>query len=128
MATVYANYAFYTSSSYYGKAIAEAEFPRLALNASVAIDLLTYGRAAAIVTAAVDTATIEKIKQAVCAVADVLAKLEADGGQIIASESIGRASVTYHQPRTKETQAYNAARLYLGDTGLLYSGYTEAER
>lgn len=123
----YATYTQYTEN-YKGNTIAEADFPRLVLMASVTIDLLTNDRAAAIVTADTATATIEKIMMATCAVADVLARLEGTGGQVVQSESVGRASVSYFAPKSKNNQAQEAANLYLWSTGLMYRGFTADER
>jgi hypothetical protein len=124
MATSYCDFDFYTST-FLGRTIAEADFPRLALLASVSIDLLTYNRAKAVAES--DTETTEKIQLAVCAVAEILQKLEASGG-VVQSESVGRASVTYANPQSQEAQAYKAAKTFLWDTGLMYRGLTETER
>ncbi len=125
--TTYTDFDFY-EDTYLGNAIAEADFPRLALNASAVIDLLTFNRAAAIVTAGTETDTIEKIELATCAVADVLKKIEDSGGQVVQSESVGRASVTYAKPVSQDAQAFSAAKLYLWPTGLMYRGFTADER
>ncbi len=125
--TTYTDFDFY-EDTYLGNAIAEADFPRLALNASAVIDLLTFNRAAAIVTAGTETDTIEKIELATCAVADVLKKIEDSGGQVVQSESVGRASVTYANPVSQDAQAFSAAKLYLWPTGLMYRGFTADER
>lgn len=124
--TVYATYSFYTTT-YLGTAIASADFSRLILPASKEIDRLTYGRAAAVIAADTDDATIELIGLAACAVAEVIQKLDESGGAV-QSESVGRASVSYFAPKTRESQVYDAARLYLTGTDLLYRGFTSTER
>lgn len=121
----YVDYSYYTTV-YLGAAIASAGFPRLARIASVHIDNLTYNRAAPIVTAATDTATIEKIKMATCAVAETLQELESSGGAV-QSESVGQASVSYFAPKSEGARIAEAAKLYLGLTGLMYAGFTADE-
>lgn len=127
----YADYTYY-SGTYLGTAIASADFARLALRASAVIDQLTFGRAAPIVSAATETATIDDIKMATCAVAEEYQAVESDGGaDAIQSESIGSNSVTYAETSTKRLtkgQRFSeAAQLYLGDSGLLFKGFASGE-
>lgn len=124
--TVYATYSFYTTT-YLGTAIASADFSRLILPASKEIDRLTYNRAGVIVTAGTDTATIELVGLAACAAAEIIQKLDESGGAV-RSESVGRASVSYFAPKTRESQIYDAVRLYLAGTDLLFRGFTSDER
>lgn len=121
----YVDYSYYTTV-YLGAAIASTDFPRLALIASAHIDNLTYNRAAGVITAATDTATIDKIKMATCAVAETLHQLEATGGAV-QSESVGNASVSYFAPKSEGARIAEAAKLYLGLTGLMYAGFTADE-
>jgi hypothetical protein len=122
----YADFAYYTGV-YLGAAIAQVDFPRLARQASAFLDALSHGRLAAIVTAATDTATIDKIKMATCAVAEEYQEIEQGGGEV-QSERVGSHAVTYNvaagKPRAK---LLDAARLYLARTGLLYQGVDEIE-
>src|SRR4030067_401524 len=92
----YADYTFYTGT-YLGTAIASADFAALALRASAVIDRITFQRAAAIVTAATDTTTIDLIKKAMCAVAEEIQTIAAEGtsGSVISAETVGSHSVTY---------------------------------
>lgn len=129
----YANFTFY-AGTYLGIAIAEADFPRLALRASEIIDRLTYQRAAEIVAAATDTETINAIKLATCAVADeylITEQRAADGGGVIASERQGQYAVSYVEANdaklSTDARYLNAAKLYLGQTKLLYAGFYEDE-
>ena len=127
----YVTYTYYTTT-FLGTAIASADFARLALRASAIIDQLTFGRAAAIVAAATDTATIALIKNATCAVAEEYQTVETNGGSDgIQSESIGSNSVTYadnSSARKTNSQKYaNAAALYLGSTGLMFRGFADGE-
>ena len=122
----YADYTYYTGT-YLGIAIAQTDFPRLALKASNFLDALSMDRLAAIVTAGTDTATIDKIKMATCAVAEEYQEIESGGGEV-QSERVGSHSVTYNvthgAPRAK---LMDAARLYLARTGYLYQGVDEYE-
>jgi hypothetical protein len=131
---VYVDYNFYVSNEYLGKAIAQADFPFLALRASAVIDQITFGRAAVVMAEAADNETITAIRRATCAVADeyqALDKTSEKGGEI-ASERVGNYAVTYVQDATSQlsvdAKLARAARLYLLPTGLLYAGFDENER
>ena len=118
--TAYADYTFYVDE-YRGSAISAADFPRLAMRASVVIDQVTFGQAAPIVTAATDTDTIDLIQRATCAVAEEIQR--ADDGGVIQSERVGQHSVTYAVSTVSdERRQVKAAKLYLAVTGLMYRG------
>lgn len=124
---VYADYEFYTTE-FLGTAIAEADFPALALRASAVIDQITFGRAAS----ASDSADATAIANATCAVAEELQRQaksgDADG---IVSESQGRYSVSYaaHSSKTKSNLAklQNAATPWLANTYLTFAGFGTGE-
>jgi len=123
----YADFTYY-ATSYLGTAIAESDFPQLALRASAVIDQITFGRAATETVAA----TIVKIKNAMCAVAEEIQTAEADGNiDGIVAETVGSHSVTYAETATKQLTARDkysyAAQLYLGDTGLMFRGFADDE-
>jgi hypothetical protein len=127
----YADYTYYTGT-YLGTAIASADFAALALQASAFIDQITFDRAAPIVTAATDTATITKIKNAMCAVAEQMQTNNAAGNiDGIASESVGNHSVSYNanasQQQTSTQKNINAAGLWLSNTSLLFRGFADGE-
>jgi hypothetical protein len=123
MTTAYTDFAYYRDT-YLGTAIAEAQFPALALRASAYIDQITFQRAAA----ENDTDTVDLIKMATCSVAEEIQKTQESGdtGGIV-SESVGSHSVTYAENssarRSIEQKLLTAAALYLGGTGLLYRGF-----
>jgi len=128
---VYATYTQYTNT-YLGTAIASADFARLALRASSEIDRVTFNRAAAIVTAGTDTATIALIVSATCSVAEQIQTNEAEGGSDgIQSEQIGSNSVTYAENSSKRfsntKKIQDAARLYLESTELMFAGFASGE-
>ena len=111
---VYADYDYYLNE-YSGNAVAEADFTRLSRQASAYLDSLTCGK---IRGTWVDDS---RVKDACCAVAEVMQKQE-KGGEV-ASESNDGASVTYVTgSATPEQRMYNAAVMYLSSTGLLYAG------
>lgn len=123
----YADYTYYVTS-YLGTAIAESDFPHLALRASVAIDEMTFGRA----ELETDSGNIDKIKKAMCAVAEELQRQDqANGTDGIVSESQGRYSVAYaansNKTRTNTQKLYDAARVWLANTYLLFAGFNSGE-
>jgi hypothetical protein len=130
MAT-YITYTYYTNT-YLGVAITSTNFARLALRASSIIDRLTFQRAAAIVTAATDTATIDLIKMATCAVAEKFQDLELSGDQGgIKSESIGSNSVSYadnsYAMLSASAKLAEVAKIYLASTSLMFHGFNDGE-
>ena len=121
----YADYTHY-SNVYLGNAIAEADFPRLALRASAQIDRLTYNRAAT------DTDNTTAIKNAMCAVAEEIQRQEQnDNVDGITSESQGQYSVSYgsnsNRARSNQTKIVDAAKLWLETTGLMFAGFASGE-
>lgn len=132
MAVAYVEYEYY-DETYLGTAIAEADFPRLALRASAEIDRLTFERAGAVVEADDDEETIDKIQMAACAIADELQRSdEAGGSDNITSERVGNYSVSYGSKssaaQSLEQKVFKSARLYLWNTGLMFKGLNEDER
>jgi hypothetical protein len=114
------------STVYLGNAIAEADFPRLALRASAQIDRLTYNRAAT------DTNNTTAIKNAMCAVAEEIQRQElSDNVDGITSESQGQYSVSYgsnsNRARSNQTKIVDAAKLWLETTGLMFAGFASGE-
>lgn len=136
---VYADYEYYTNT-YYGTAIKEQDFPRLALRASSYINYYTQGRAA-------QKAELEAVKMCCCDLAEqyqVIEQAQAltnkslaysmeSKGPEAASESVGSWSKSY-RTGGESAAAYTAAadsskqllasiaRQYLAGTGLLYRG------
>lgn len=121
----YTDFTYY-STSFLGTAIAESDFPRLALEASAVIDRITFGRAAT------DTENTTAIKNAMCAVAEELLNQRNTGGADgIASESQGQYSVSYlansSRSKTNLEKLSNAARLWLDGTFLMFAGFADGE-
>jgi len=130
---VYADYAYYTKI-FLGNAIAEPDFPRLALRASEHIDTLTWGQASAYYEH-----TPEPVAQAACAIAEILLQSERGNALLgkdgidprVQTEITGKEHITYFAaPDTTgeagqaaiERRILQAARQYLALTGLMYAG------
>ena len=115
---IYADFSYY-KDTYCGE-MAEGDFKRLSRSASAYLDSVTLDRIAAVT----DEKIMEEVKEACCAVADVLLQKEQRDG--IAAESNDGVSVTYatyaSETNANERRLYQAAVLYLGNTGLLYRG------
>lgn len=126
---IYADYPYYVNS-FYGTAIDEDDFPRLALRASQFLDYYTQGRAK-------ENADLDAVKMACCAIAERVFVVEAANsaavksvsGDGLKSESVGSYSVSYETASEKINAAQGAregyaaiAREYLAHTGLLYRG------
>ncbi len=111
----YADYAYY-AETYKGK-MPEEDFNRLSRQASTYIDRVTFGRAGRSHPEAVQV----KIKDACCAVADILLKKE-QGGEIT-SQTVGPWTKHFASSgKTLDQQQHDAVALYLGTTGLMYCG------
>lgn len=112
---IYADFSYY-KDTYCGE-MAEGDFKRLSRQASAYLDSVTFDRIAAVT----DEKIKEKVREACCAVADALLRKEQRDG--IAAETNDGVSVTYAtEGKTDEERLYQAAVLYLGNTGLLYRG------
>jgi len=123
----YADYTYYINT-FLGDAIAETDFPRLALQASQVIDRVTFQRAADEIV----VATINKIKMAMCAVADELQKQESnDSADGVASESQGQYSISYaansNRMKSNQSKLETAAMLWLDGTALMFAGFNSGE-
>lgn len=123
----YADYLFYTTT-FFGTAIAETDFPRLALRASTFIDRVTFARA----TDETDEDNINKIKLAMCAVAEELRNQDLNAGaDAITSESQGQYSVSYatnsSRAQSNTTKLMSAAREWLDGTYLMFAGFNSGE-
>ncbi|WP_300902242.1 hypothetical protein [uncultured Clostridium sp.] len=90
------------------------KFEALELRSRKFIDSITFNR--------IDYSEeiIEEVKLAICAVINVINKHDS---KIISSEKTGDNSVTYASSNTpKLNEMYKEAKMYLANTGLLYSG------
>ncbi|MDD4608950.1 MAG: hypothetical protein PHY71_02200 [Bacteroidaceae bacterium] len=97
---------------YQGK-MPEADYDGLSQKASAYLNRITFNRA--------KNYTGDEIKDACCAVADVM--LQNEGGRRLSSESVGSWSRQYKiSDSDMNNLLYEAAEMYLALTGLLYSG------
>ncbi len=111
----YADYAYYTDI--YGGTMPVEDFKRLSRQASAYIDQVTFGRAGRSHPQKIQN----KIKDACCAVADVLKKKE-DGGEVT-SQTVGPWTKRFAESgKTLDQQQHDTVLLYLGNTGLMYRG------
>ena len=131
----YTTYEFY-QNEYYGDSIEESLFPKWESRATDRLDELTYGN----ITEDVLEEYNEKIQKAVCALADLLYKIDfktnhandTNGGNV-KSMSSGGQSISFGSNETlvdkvlndkvaQNILCYDTVREYLSGTGLLYAG------
>lgn len=115
--TAFADYTYY-KDSFHGSAVSEADFPGLAVKASVYVRAVTFGRA---------TADREEVKDATCAAAEMIQQLEKErSGTLKASETVGNWTQGFLNPNSlgldERTRLSQAVDLYLAGTGLTYAG------
>jgi len=111
------SYEFY-QDTFHGT-LSEEAFEQSAVFATAYVDELTMGN----VPDDPDESTALRVRLAVCAVADLHAVQETRTG--IAAESNDGISVTYASGTGSDSagaQLYNAAAVYLAQTGLMYRG------
>ena len=112
------DYQFY-KDIFHGQ-MSEADFSRLSVYAAAYLDDATMCRTAG----PLPEATMQRAKMALCAVTDAYLLNEQGGG--IASETNDGISVTYvagvGAAKSEGRRLYEAAALFLGNTGLLYRG------
>lgn len=120
---MYADYNFYTTE-YLGKHIPEATFASIERSASAYIDYVTHNR---ISKSELPDWVMEKVKMAVCAVADVCYKqINDEDSPTVSSESVGNHSKSYAVMNkgfdNRQREKLIQAKTYLHGTGLLYGG------
>lgn len=126
----YADFEYY-SGTFGGSAIPEAEFGRYALRASREVDKITLYRIQN--PPGADSYPVDnKVKDAVCAVAEVLFRHDQEdaktGGALVESETVDSHTVRFKVmgadklAEFRATEIWAAARGYLTSTGLLYRG------
>lgn len=133
---IYADFEYYRDT-YHGVSVLEADYPGYAVKASAFLDYYTMGKAA-------DSAELDAVKLACCALAEKYAEIEMmmlkareSMNDLVSgnkkSESIGSYSVTYQNAEDVSKGARQfaeelkkdlpqIARAYLTGTGLLYRG------
>lgn len=135
---VYVDYDYY-KNEFYGTAIAEADFPGLAVKASQMVDYYTSGQAK---TASGDDLTA--VKNATCAFAEIIqdesrltsATFSGDRASHVQSETVGSWSRSYGSAAATGTdlemiasRKREALLMWLGGTGMLQAtGYWGCSR
>lgn len=112
----------YYREKYYGDSIPQEEFKKYEKKARTNVSGLTFGK-----IDVMDVDEDEKVKDCICAVADIIYKNDAipSAKYGISSESTDGHSVSYGKAKTKEElndEILSTVQLYLADTGLLYGG------
>lgn len=111
-------YSFYTER-YRGDRIQAQAWPALSRDAAAWLDAVTFSR----VDDSLDAPTLDACRMAVCAAAEVFAR-ERDGGELT-GETVGKWSRSYAaDSRSRGRKLYDAASVWLANTGLLYRGVT----
>jgi hypothetical protein len=112
----YADYTYYTET--YKGNMPEEDFNRLSRQASAYLDSITFNRTALTTHNLIIQG---KIKDACCAVTDII--LKKDQGGELTSQSVGSWSRQFASSgKTIDQQQHDAASLYLAPTGLMYQG------
>lgn len=111
----YADYAFY-KDNFKGTKISETDFTGWVISASAYLDYITIGRIRKL------SVVPEEVKYAVCATVDAMKKAEERDG--VASESVGKHSVSYTDKYSSENKGYlyKVVEPFLLPTGLLHRG------
>lgn len=120
---MYADYNFYITE-YLGKHIPEDTFAAIERSASAYINFITHNR---ISKSELPEWVMERVKMAVCAVADVCYKQANDeDSPAVSSESVGNHSKSYAVMNkgfdNRQHEKLIQAKTYLHGTGLLYGG------
>lgn len=134
----YVDYDYY-KNEFYGTAIADVDFPGLAVRASAMVDHCTGGRAR---SASKDGLTA--VKNATCALAEVMqdenrlnmSTFSTDRAKQVQSETVGSWSKSYGSAAATgtdlellEKRRRDAVLMYLGGTGMLRAaGYRGCSR
>lgn len=118
---MYVTYEYYMDNSigFGGSAISATDFAKYERQARVFLDNVTFNRIKEDATLITDD-----VKNCLCDIMEKKFKIENDGG-IKSSESVGNTTATYVVDSTNTTenqQLYKIAKLYLGNTDLLYRG------
>lgn len=125
----YADYEFYTTS-YFGSAVPETDFPRLAERASIFVDTMTFDRL--VDGLPTDERSQKRIKKAVCSLAELMYQIELAENNainqassnvtdtnvgnistgIVTSVSSGSESISYATPQQKASGAKEWSAVY----------------
>ncbi len=110
------DYSFY-ADTYGGNRISEDDWNRISQKAEQRLDSYTFGRCSGDWEG---ESWSKRAKCAVCEMAEILYVDEKRNGKT--SENTDGYSVSYDTGKSLSGTLYDVARVYLGDTGLLYAG------
>lgn len=110
------DYSFYTDT-YGGNRIPQDDWQRISQKAEQRLDSYTFGRCSGDWEG---ESWCKRAKCAVCEMSEILYTDEKRKGKT--SESTDGYSVSYDTGKSLAGTLYDVARVYLGDTGLLYAG------
>lgn len=114
----YATFDYYRTVFLGEEITDDVTFARAEREASAYIDRITHGNASGNIT--------DAVKDATCAVAEVVAKQAHDEESTVSGESVGNHSRSYTKVSVsreeREREKLQMAELYLSRTGLLYRG------
>jgi len=112
----YCTFVFY-QNEYKGKAVSEEEFSSYLIHAQSVVDRLTFNRLKYM------EVIPDEAKFACCAAVEVYAKAQQNDGEMLASETVGKHSVTYvNTGKTLESKMLDEAKNFLHGSKLLYRG------
>lgn len=114
----YITYEYY-STTYGGTAVSSSEFTNYELKARIKVDALTFGRLK-------DLSEVDdSVKNAVCAVIDLLKNDLTHPA--VSSESSGKVSHTYVNPKSLDKKIADAVKEFLWDSGYIYAGVLSSD-
>lgn len=119
---IYATFEYY-KSTFNGEIEDITTFNRLMREASAFLDYISQGRCSDFED------NDNKLKNAACAIVDIRNEYN-NGTRGIKSETVGKVSVSYTDTsnKTMESECYQAAKMYLSGTDLLYLGVDRCEQ
>ena len=110
------DYSFYTGT-YGGNRISQNDWQRISQKAVQRLDSFTFGRCSGDCE---EETWCNQAKCAVCEMAEIMQADEKRDGKT--SENTDGYSVSYDTEKSLGSTLYDVARVYLGNTGLLYAG------
>lgn len=109
-------YSFYVGT-YGGMQISESDWQRIEQKAEQRLNAFTFGRCSGDCEG---EPWIDSAKRAICEMAELIQADDKRGGKT--SENNDGYSVSFDTTRSLGSLLYDVAKVYLGNTGLLYAG------
>ena len=117
----YIDFTYY-SESYGGNKVTEPEFKQYETQSRLRLDRLTFDRVKQAVTDEPAFSIPEEIKDAQCMIIDCLKKHEGNDGATIASETVGKHSVTYSKKMSADEEIHGIVKRFLGGSPWTFRG------